>query len=307
MTAPDPATVLGLAVALDLALGEPPGRAHPVAWIGAAIGAARARCAGRPPRTLRLAGAGITVAVVGGSALAAALVEQAALRAPTWLATILCAIALDLAFSIRMLLGSARAVGRSLEHGDLARARDRVAWLVSRPTDDLDAEHVASAAVETTSENLTDSVVAPLLAFALLGLPGAWAYRAANTADAMLGYRRGELEHLGKVAARLDDLLNWIPARLTGLAVVLGAPAGGSLASSWTAMVRDRGRTPSPNGGWTMAAMAGAIGRTLEKPGAHRLGAGPLPEARDVARAIRIAGAALAIATGAIGLGLAVA
>jgi adenosylcobinamide-phosphate synthase len=121
-----------------------------------------------------------------------------------------------------------------------------------------------------------------------------------NTADAMWGYRDGELEHLGKAAARLDDVLNWIPARVSGFAIVLGAlVAGGSAKNAWRTMWSEHGRTASPNAGWTMAAMAGALGVTLEKPGAYRLGAGELPPPTTIDKAIRvfIAASGVALAT----------
>jgi adenosylcobinamide-phosphate synthase len=143
--------------------------------------------------------------------------------------------------------------------------------------------------------------VAPICFFLVAGLPGAWAYRVINTADAMLGYRQGELEYLGKAAARLDDLLNWIPARLAALGIVLGAwIAGESGRRAWQVMLRDRGRTRSPNAGWTMAAMAGALGIGLEKPGVYQLG-GQLgrelggdapPGAGAIDRALRVTTAA---------------
>jgi adenosylcobinamide-phosphate synthase len=135
--------------------------------------------------------------------------------------------------------------------------------------------------------------MAPLCFFLLGGLPAAWAYRVVNTADAMLGYRQGELEYLGKTSARLDDLLNWIPARLAGLGIVAGAwVAGESGRRAWRVMLRDRGRTLSPNAGWTIAAMAGALGIVLEKPGAYRLGGDALPGVDAIDRALRVTMAA---------------
>ena len=143
--------------------------------------------------------------------------------------------------------------------------------------------------MESVSENMTDSFSAPWLFFALFGLPGAVAYRAINTLDSMIGYR-GEYEFLGKVSARLDDLLNWIPARLTGLLLVLsslflpGQNAGGA----WRTMWRDHSRTQSPNAGWTMSAMAGALGVELEKVGHYRLGDNTRPvKAHDITQSIR--------------------
>jgi adenosylcobinamide-phosphate synthase len=152
---------------------------------------------------------------------------------------------------------------------------------------------VASGAIESVAENLTDALVAPVAFFVAFGLPGALAYRALNTADTMLGYREGPLEFFGKVAARLDDLANLVPARLAALAVVVAAGAGA--VSAWTTMARDHARTASPNAGWTMAAMAGALDVTLHKPGAYRLGRGPMPVASDIERSIAVLHRAAAV------------
>jgi len=210
------------------------------------------------------------------------------------------ALALTCLLSVRGLVGAAREVAGELRREDLAAARRAVGYhLVSRPTAELDGEHVASAAVESVAENLTDSFVAPALFFLAGGLPGAAIYRVVNTADAMFGYRDGPLEYFGKVTARLDDLLNLIPARLAGLSLVVGAAlAGASGSGALAALRRDRHRTASPNAGWTMAAMAGALGVTLEKPGAYRLGAGALPVAADVDRSLRVLGAAVCVSLG---------
>src|SRR3984893_8531942 len=157
--------------------------------------------------------------------------------------------------------------------------------LVSRRTDDLDAGATAGAAVESLAENLTDSWVAPLCFYLAAGLPGAWLYRAVNTADAMIGYREGLLEQLGGASARLDDMLNWIPARLGALALCLGAWLGHESGKrAWRTMRRDGGLTASPNAGRTMAAMAGALGVTLEKRGHYRLGDGPPPDPEAIDR-----------------------
>jgi len=210
------------------------------------------------------------------------------------------ALALTCLLSVRGLVRAAREVAGQLRREDLVAARRAVGYhLVSRPTAELDEGHVASAAVESVAENLTDSLVAPALFFLVGGLAGAAVYRVVNTADAMLGYRLGTLEYFGKVTARLDDLLNLVPARLAGLSLVLGAGlAGESSRGALASLRRDRRRTASPNAGWTMAAMAGALGVTLEKPGAYRLGAGALPVAADVERALRVFGAAVCVSLG---------
>ena len=197
------------------------------------------------------------------------------------------AVALKSTLSLRDLARAARSVAAALERGDLDDARGQLGFhLVSRPTATLDAGQVASGAIESMAENLTDALVAPVVFFLLFGLPGALAYRALNTADTMLGYREGALEYFGKVAARLDDLANLMPARLAALGIV--AAAGVRAPTAWSTMARDHARTASPNAGWTMSAMAGALGVTLEKPSTYRLGQGHAPDAADVERSIRL-------------------
>lgn len=207
------------------------------------------------------------------------------------------ALALTCLLSLRGLADAAREVAGELGRGDLVAARRAVGYhLVSRPTRELDEGHVASATIESVAENLTDSLVAPALWFLAGGLAGAAVYRLINTADAMFGYRVGPLEYFGKVAARLDDLLNLIPARLAGLSVVAAAAlAGESASGAIAALRRDRRRTASPNAGWTMSAMAGALGVLLEKPATYRLGAGALPAAVDIERSVKVLRAAVAI------------
>jgi adenosylcobinamide-phosphate synthase len=156
------------------------------------------------------------------------------------------------------------------------------------------------------SENVTDSFIGPWLAFALFGLPGAVAYRAINTLDSMIGYH-GKYEYLGKASARLDDLVNLVPARLTALLLVFSSALlpGQRAASAWRIMWRDHARTESPNAGWTMSGMAGALGVELEKVGHYRLGDRTRPlEPKDISRAIQtmylVAGLGLSIAVGVI-------
>jgi adenosylcobinamide-phosphate synthase len=175
-------------------------------------------------------------------------------------------------FAVRALRDAAYSVRDALEAGDLARARASLSSLCSRNPDGLDAAEVAAAAVESVAENASDSIVAPLFYWACFGVPGAVFYRAVNTLDAMIGYH-GRLEYAGKAAARLDDLLNFVPSRLTAAlflasGLVLRADVGQGL---WT-WRRDAGLTESPNAGHPMAAMAGLLGVRLEKKGHYALG-----------------------------------
>jgi adenosylcobinamide-phosphate synthase len=285
--------VVLLAVAIDVAFGDPPNRWHPVAWIGRALAAGRERLCHGAPTALFVAGGALTLGVVALAALAGGLVAIPAHALGT-AGVLLEAAALKSTLALRGLARAARGVAGALAAEDLAGARTRLGFhLVSRPTAALDSSQVASGAIESMAENLTDAFVAPLLFYLLLGLPGALAYRALNTADTMLGYHDGPLEYFGKLAARLDDLANLVPAPLAALAIV--AAAGHHARAAWSVMIRDHDRTASPNAGWTMSATAGALGLTLEKPGAYRLGAGRLPIATDIGHAIRLVATASAL------------
>ena len=288
--------VLVLALAIDLVFGDPPNRYHPVTWIGRLLGAGqRWLCHGSPARLLA-GGAVVTIGVAGLAGAAGALVSAVAAGLGT-AGLLLDALALTCLLSLRDLIGAARAVARDLDRGDLPAARRAVGYhLVSRPTAALDESQVASAAIESVAENLTDSLVAPVCFFLAGGLVWAAVYRVLNTADSMLGFRRGQLEYFGKSAARLDDLLSFIPARIAGLSLVAGAALAGERAGGALAVLRrDRRRTRSPNSGWPMAAMAGALGVVLEKPAVHRLGVGASPLATDIERAVRVVGVAAAV------------
>ena len=283
------AIAIALAVVIDLLFGDPPNRWHPVAWMGRLLEGGRRRLGHGPPRALLVRGALVVVACTALAGLVGWVVSSLAARWGIG-GVLIEAMALKMSISLRDLAMAGRDVSRALRGGDLTEARRLVGYhLVSRPTSNLDGGQVASAAIESAAENLTDAFAAPLLSYLLFGLAGAYAYRAVNTADAMFGYRDGDLEYFGKACARLDDILNLIPARIAALSIVgcavfTGADAGGS----WRTMRGDHRRTASPNAGWTMSAMAGALGVVLEKPGAYRLGAGRRPEPGDIARAARL-------------------
>ncbi|GAB4504936.1 MAG: adenosylcobinamide-phosphate synthase CbiB [Anaerolineales bacterium] len=289
-----------LSLLFDLFLGDPPNRFHPTAWMGNLI-ACLLRWRPRGNRFAELA-YGVFILFVGVtlSAFAGIAITQFISRITNYqllitnhqlLITIITALFLKLTLSLRGLDRAAREVQFALEAGNLPEARRLLAWhLVSRDTSQLDESKVSAAAIESVAENASDGIIAPLFFFALGGLPAAFAYRFVNTADAMLGYHDEEREWLGKVPARLDDALNFIPARLAGLFIGLSAPfCGGSLWQAWKIMWRDAGQTASPNAGIPMSAMAGMLGVELEKVGYYALGKGLRPpRIADLARARRM-------------------
>jgi len=276
--------VLPLALAIDLLLGEPPTPLHPVVWMGRAIGWIDARRPSRPEAELVYG----TAAVVTGAGLsyATARLALALSRRAGKLAYVLAAAWLfKSTFSLAQLARRAIQVERDLLRQDVVAARASLQHLVSRDTATLSDRQVAAATIESVAENSVDSFVGPLFWYLLLGVPGAVAYRFVNTADAMIGYH-GHYEYLGKAAARLDDALNWLPARLTALLLAAAAALTGRPArAAWQTALRDHRRTESPNAGWPMAAAAGALDVPLEKVGHYRLGSGP--EANLRPRSIR--------------------
>ncbi|APW46106.1 adenosylcobinamide-phosphate synthase CbiB [Rhodoferax antarcticus] len=305
-----PAGALVLALLVDHFWGEPPVRLHPVVWMGNYLG-----WAGRQVQKVALQGAlapssaagPVTVASApdykafwlaalywsAGAALftvAAWWLQSALMQAlgasAGWLGgatsqllgAVLLALLLKPMLAWAMLRREVQAVEGALA-GSLQAGRDQLKWLVSRDTANLSEAEVRESAIESLAENLSDSVVAPIFWFVLLGLPGAVLYRFANTADAMWGYKglyKGQnWEWAGKWAAWVDDVLNWLPARLTGL--LLAATSG----VAQHVLRREAVKTPSPNSGWPMAAMALALNIQLAKPGVYALNpdaGAPLPE-----------------------------
>jgi adenosylcobinamide-phosphate synthase len=299
------ALAFALGAAADASFGDPPTRWHPVGLVGNAAAALRPLAPTDEAARARF-GLAVALGLPLAGALVAAAASHLAMRLLPWGDVVTNAVLLDAACSVRTLLVRALDVEAALASGDLDSARMLCGThLVSRDTDNLDASEVAAATIESVAENLSDGVVAPWLAFALAGAPGAVAYRVANTMDALWGYHTPEFEVLGRAAARLDDVLNLLPARLTALVIVLAAatPTYGARCSARGAFATwraDRGRTDSPNAGHPMAAMAGALGVTLGKRGAYTLGAGQRPPSgADIGRAVRLArGAAMLTGVG---------
>lgn len=291
---------LALAFALDLAVGEPPAAAHPVAWFGRLVGALDREWA-TSERGQRLVGVAIAVlapagvaTVVGGIVFVAALVHPVA-------GAVGAAAVLFTATSLRMLLELTRTVIEESET-DLEAARGRIRGLVGRDASELSPAQLRSAAVESAGENLADGLVAPLLAFAILApvsLPAAAAaaawVKAVNTLDSMLGYPS---KPIGTASARLDDAVMWLPARVAGVAIALAATDPRSLVRA-----RRDARVPdSPNSGWPMATLSVALEVRLEKPGAYVLNEdGELPTLADGRRAVRLVGVAGGLAIGLCG------
>ncbi len=284
---------ISVALMVDAVFGEPPARVHPVVAMGRYLRWAASFIPSSSPSRAFAGGmfAWVVGAVVIGCA-AAALQYWLLLHLSPWVAALALGVVLKPLLAWRMLRSEVLAVEAALAES-LDAGRARLSHLVSRDPAQLGSSGVRESAIESLAENLNDSVVAPLFWFLLLELPGAAIYRFANTADAMWGYlglRNGrDWTWAGKFAARADDVLSWAPARITALALCTWR--GGM----WSAIRVEARRTPSPNSGWPMAAMALRLGVALRKPGAYVLNAaGRETEPADTVRAIGIASRALA-------------
>lgn len=291
----DPLILMAAALALDAVIGDPPALynrfPHPVTWIGALIGFLD-RAFNRPERS--------PVVAIALGAISLAMVLAVSGAAGWGVARVLEGTALG--FAVTALLASTllaqrslhdhvAAVLRPLRAGDIEGARETVSMIVGRDVRSLDAYGISRAAMESLAENFSDGVVAPLFWGCLLGLPGIVLYKAVNTADSMIGHRSPRYLYFGRAAARLDDVVNLIPARLTGLLIALATLSPAAV----RVMARDARRHRSPNGGWPEAALAGALGVSLSGPRSYHgqrteepwlNEAGAPPDAASLARAL---------------------
>jgi adenosylcobinamide-phosphate synthase len=279
------------ALLFDAIFGEPPDALHPTVGMGRAISAFERRAlAAKNPRARYLAGAALALSL---AALVFVSVRKLLDHVPRHLRWVFEATLISTSLSMRGLAEAAGAVERELRAGNLERARVSASEMVGRDTAGLPASEVARAAVESVAENTSDGVVAPMLYGLLLGAPGALAYRAVNTLDSMVGYRAYPYAELGWASARLDDLANLAPARLTAL--VVAAVSGHPLRTLETAR-RYGPLTKSPNAGWAEAAFAGALGSRLGGPNVYGgvvregpvLGDGRHPGPEEIRRSVRL-------------------
>jgi len=269
--------ILFLAIVIDLALGEPPRLMHPVVWMGKITSFLARGGNNRRPLVQFICGVGITLVIIG-LFTAPAYFMLIYLKGLNFVAyVVLGALFLKLTFSLRGLRQVVLGVKKLLLKEKLDEARFELRALVSRDTSSLSRPFLISAAVESAAESTCDSFVAPLFYFLFLGVPGAFAYRVVSTLDSMIGYH-GKYEYLGKFPSRLDDVLNFIPARLTALLLVWAAfLSRRSGRRSWRVALDDHSKTESPNAGWPMAAAAGALNVQLEKVGHYKLGRANAP------------------------------
>jgi adenosylcobinamide-phosphate synthase len=281
-----------LAIAFDILLGEPPAKVHPVVWIGKMIAFLRARA-----RPSKASGIALAMIVIIATILSGHIAVKASGFVPL-LPLLVSAYLFKSTFAIRCLLQVSRDIGQMIDR-DMEEAKSMLPALVGRDTTSLSKSQASSAVIESLSENYVDAVLSPIfyyLVFAPLGygLEAALAFKAISTMDSMIGYKTKGLKELGFAGAKLDDLANYIPARLSIILIALARPASASAALC--AALRDHSRTPSPNSGWPMAALAGALHIRLEKPGYYVLEEdGNEPDTSDVPRALHLMQTAIAL------------
>lgn len=279
--------VVFFALVLDFAVGDPRNKFHPTAWIGSLI-AKLAPHTKHSSENLEKLG-GIFIILISSVIVVSLLVFlNIGIKLITIdyiyiiISIIVGGILLKTTIAIKGMERHALAVVTALEQNNISSARDNLSMIVKRNTTNLDKNHVFSGVLESISENTVDGITGPLFYFAIFGLPGAFVYRVINTADSMIGYKTDIFKNLGWFGANCDKILNYIPSRLTGLIMIFSAMIlGNNWRKSYEIMIRDGRKTTSPNAGYPMAAIAGALGAKFEKIDHYSLGDGNISFTKD--------------------------
>ena len=273
--------IIGFAITLDLIFGDPRNKYHPTAWIGEFIGNLVPMFKNENAHLEKFGG---LIIVLISTVTVGALLLLLNLKLDSIIGNeiitvivsiIVGAILLKTTIAIRGMEKHALRVVDALENDNIDEARANLGMITKRKTKDLDKDHVLSGVLESISENTVDGITGPLFYFALFGLPGAFVYRVVNTIDSMIGYKTEMFRNLGWFGANCDNVLNYIPSRLTGLTIVLGSMLlGHDWKNCYEIFKRDGKKTDSPNAGYPMAAFAGALGTKFEKLEHYSLGTG---------------------------------
>ena len=272
--------IVGFALLLDFLIGDPKTKYHPTAWIGKLIAVLVPFTRNNSPKKELFGGILIVFAVVAiVSTLLVALDFGISLLTIDIVSLVVSiavgSILLKTTIAIRGMQKHALSVVDALEKDDLDSARNHLSMIVKRNTKHLDKNHISSAVLESVSENTVDGITGPLFYYAIFGLPGAFVYRAINTIDSMVGYKTSLFRNIGWFGANCDTILNYIPSRLTGLVMILSALIlGYNWKESFYIMKRDGKKLESPNAGFPIAALAGALGTKLEKINYYAVGDG---------------------------------
>jgi adenosylcobinamide-phosphate synthase len=286
----DSLLIFVLAFLIDVVFGEFPDRFHPTVWIGKAIAFFKPKFKSANPRIEKINGVILCVLVILIVAVPVGLLLFGIRLFLGWIPYIVVsAVLLQTTFAIKCMRQYTVPIAEAIRNKDFDKARQRLYYIVRRDPTKLSEQQIVSAAVESIAESTTDGITTPFFFFALFGVPGAFAFRVINTLDSMIGYKDQEHLNIGWFSAKLDTIANYIPARLTAVLMVAAAGLlGENWRESWRILQRDKTKTNSVNAGWTMSAMAGALGVQLEKSGHYALGDKGDISPEHITRALRV-------------------
>jgi len=290
----DSVLIFVLAFAIDVVFGEIPDHAHPTVWMGSIVGYVKPKMKNPNPALEKLYGVFLCVGLIALFAIPAFLVLWAIRQIPVWgwlIYIIVAAFMLKTTFALKCMRHYTYPIEKALKENNKEQASKWLRFIVRRDPNKLDERHMISAAVESIAESTTDGVTSPFFYFALFGIPGAFAFRVINTLDSMVGYKDPVHVNIGWFSAKMDTITNYVPSRLTAVFMVAAAGLlGKNWRNSWRILIRDKNKTASPNAGWTISAMAGALNTQLEKEGYYALGDGEIIHPEDITNAWRIMG-----------------
>ncbi|MBN1245453.1 cobalamin biosynthesis protein [Candidatus Bathyarchaeota archaeon] len=286
----DSLLIFVLAFLIDAVFGEFPDRIHPTVWIGKVIAYFKPKFKNENPRIEKINGVILCLLVILIVAVPVYFLLFGIRLFFGWVPYIVVsAILFKTTFAIKCMKQYTVPIAEALKHKDFDKAKRGLYFIVRRDPTKLSEQQIASAAVESIAESTTDGITAPFFFFALFGVPGAFAFRVINTLDSMVGYKDQEHRNIGWFSAKLDTVANYVPARLTAILMVVAvALLGENWRESWRILQRDKTKTNSLNAGWTMSAMAGALGVQLEKSGHYALGDKGDISPAHITRALRI-------------------
>ena len=278
----EPIVIVAFALGIDFVFGDPKNRYHPTAWIGTLIAKLTPLAKNQNTYVEKLGGIFVVAITVGVVVTLLSILDTGiSLLTTDWVTIVVSGVVvvilLKTTIAVRGMEKHAKAVLESLDQNNLDMARTNLSMIVKRNTKNLDKNHVISGVLESISENTVDGITGPLFYFALFGLPGAFVYRVINTVDSMIGYKTDIFKNIGWFGATCDTILNYIPSRLTGLVMIISAAIlQNNWKESYKIMIRDGKKTESPNAGYPMAALAGALETKFEKINHYKLGNGEI-------------------------------
>jgi adenosylcobinamide-phosphate synthase len=287
----DSVLIFTLAFLIDLVLGEYPDRIHPTIAIGKMITFLKRKSKSTNPKVEKTNGVlmALTIILVVSLPIFVLLFWLRLLPYGEILYIIVGAILFKATFAITGMGQYTKPIAKALKQKDLAEARKWLPYIVRRDPNSLNERQIISAAVESIAESTTDGITAPFFFYALLGVPGAFAYRVINTLDSRVGYKNAEFKNIGWFSAKMDTITNYIPARVTAYLMVVAAfILREDWRESYRILQRDKHKTASPNAGYTISAMAGALNIQLEKQGYYTLGDDHGIAAEHIPKALRV-------------------